>query len=193
GSFAELYSQIQRALGASQRVRELLQEQPEELGPPLHATPSPFDGVAGRRLRGDVAFERVAFRYPSRKEVQVLRDISLAARAGERIALVGPSGAGKSTIVAILLRFYEPESGRMWIDGREAHEYALHELRRQMAIVPQDVLLLGGSIAENIAYGKPGATEAEIREAARQANAHDFIDGFPDGYQTRVGERGIQL
>jgi ABC transporter fused permease/ATP-binding protein len=193
GSFAELYSQIQRALGASQRVRELLQEQPEELEDPLHATAPSSDGVAYSRLYGDVVFEQVAFSYPSRKEVPVLRDISLAAKAGEKIALVGPSGAGKSTIVSVLLRFYEPERGRILIDGRDAREYTRNELRRQMAIVPQDVLLFGGSIADNIAYGKPGATEEEIRAAARKANADDFIQGFPEGYQTRVGERGIQL
>ncbi|HTU20399.1 MAG TPA: ATP-binding cassette domain-containing protein, partial [Gemmataceae bacterium] len=112
---------------------------------------------------------------------------------GQRVALVGPSGAGKSTITSLLLRFYEPEHGRILIDGRDAREYGLHELRGQMAIVPQDVLLFGGTIAENIAYGQPGASEAEIVEAARQANADEFIRSFPDGYQTRVGERGVQL
>jgi ATP-binding cassette subfamily B protein len=193
GSFAELYSQIQRTVGGSQRVRELLQEKPEELEHPLLSPAVSSDGVMVNRLSGEVVFEGVAFSYPSRKEVQVLRDISLTAKAGERIALVGPSGAGKSTMVVLLLRFYEPERGRILIDGRDARAYALHDLRRQMAIVPQDVLLFGGSIAENIAYGKPGAAEAEIREAARKANAHDFIQSFPDGYHTRVGERGIQL
>jgi ABC-type multidrug transport system fused ATPase/permease subunit len=193
GSFAELYSQIQRAVGASQRVRELLQEEPELLEFALIPSAPSSDGVTASRLCGEVVFERVAFSYPSRKEVQVLRDISLTARAGERIALVGPSGAGKSTIVALLLRFYEPDRGRILIDNKDAQEYALHELRRRMAIVPQDVLLFGGSIAENIAYGKPGATEDEIREAALKANAHDFVQGFPEGYQTRVGERGVQL
>jgi ATP-binding cassette subfamily B protein len=193
GSFAELYGQIQRAVGASQRVRELLQEEPEELEQSLLVPVPSSDGVTDHRLCGEVVFDGVAFSYPSRKEVQVLRNISLMARAGERIALVGPSGAGKSTIVALLLRFYEPERGHILIDGRDAREYALHELRRQMAIVPQDVLLFGGSIAENIAYGKPGATGDEIWEAARKANAHDFIQGFPEGYHTRVGERGIQL
>jgi ATP-binding cassette subfamily B protein len=193
GSFAELYSQIQRALGASQRVRELLQEQPEELGIPSLAPVTTFDSIPNARLGGDVVFDRVTFSYPSRKDVQVLRNLSLAARAGQRIALVGPSGAGKSTVVALLLRLYEPDAGHILIDGKDAREYGLHELRRGMAIVPQDVLLFGGSIAENIAYGKPGASVAEIQEAARQANAHDFVEGFPEGYQTRVGERGIQL
>jgi ATP-binding cassette subfamily B protein len=186
GSFAELYGQLQRTLGASQRVRELLHEQPEPVDPAPAAGPV-------RRLRGDVAFERVSFRYPSRKEVEVLRAVSLEARAGQRIALVGPSGAGKSTLVSLLMRFYEPDGGRVLIDGRDAREYPLHALRSQMAIVPQDVLLFGGSILDNVAYGRPGAGEAEVIEAARAANAHDFISAFPEGYQTRVGERGIQL
>src|SRR5262249_55971754 len=153
----------------------------------------PVSAPSMTRLRGDVEFEHVAFSYPSRKEVTVLRDISLTARAGERIALVGPSGAGKSTIVSLLLRFYEPDGGRVLIDGRTAHEYGLKELRGQMAVVPQDVLLFGGSIFDNIAYGRPGASEAEVIAAARQANAHDFITSFPEGYETRVGERGVQL
>jgi ATP-binding cassette subfamily B protein len=213
GSFAGLYSQLQRTLGATQRVRELLRELTEdEAAPPASIrlpSPSPLppgeretkkpsppeeEGrVRGARIRGDVAFDHVAFTYPSRKEVTVLRDVSLTARAGERIALVGPSGAGKSTIVSLLLRFYEPDGGRVLIDGRNAREYGLKELRGQMAVVPQDVLLFGGTIFDNIAYGRPGAGEAEVVEAARRANAHDFITSFPDGYQTRVGERGVQL
>jgi ABC-type multidrug transport system fused ATPase/permease subunit len=185
GSFAEFYSQMLRTLGATQRVRELLREPAEE---------SDASGTGpGPRLRGEVAFEDVTFAYQSRKEVTVLRGLSLAARPGERIALVGPSGAGKSTTVAILLRFYDPDGGRVLVDGRDAREYLLHELRGQIAVVPQDVLLFGGTIAENIAYGRRGATEDEIIEAARQANADGFIRSFPDGYKTLVGERGVQL
>ena len=186
GSFADLYSQLQRTLGATQRVRELLEEKTEE-----ESAPPPVAAVG--RLRGDVAFENVGFRYPSRPDVEVLRGVNLAARAGQRVALVGPSGAGKSTVASLLLRFYEPESGRIVIDGRDARDYGLRELRGRMAIVPQDVLLFGGAIGDNIAYGRPGATETEVIEAARQANAHDFISAFPEGYQTRVGERGVQL
>jgi ATP-binding cassette subfamily B protein len=185
GSFADLYSQLQRTLGATHRVRELLTEQPESTDA-MSATPA-------KRLRGEIVYEHVAFRYPSRPEVDVLRDICLCVEPGQRVALVGPSGAGKSTIVALLLRFYDPQQGRILIDGREAREYGLHELRRQMAIVPQDVLLFGGTIAENIDYGRPGASEAEIISAAQQANADEFIRSFPYGYQTRVGERGVQL
>ena len=170
-------------IGASQRVRELLREAPEPGG----------NVASAPRLRGDVRFEDVGFRYPSRPETPVLQGVTLEARAGQRIALVGPSGAGKSTLVSLLLRFYEPEYGRILIDGRDAGEYDLHALRSQMAVVPQDVILFGGTIAENIVYGRPGATQAEIEEAARKANAHEFILAFPDGYQTRVGERGVQL
>jgi ATP-binding cassette subfamily B protein len=184
GSFAELYTSVRRALGATQRVRELLREAPEPAGDPA---------LPALALRGEVAFEDVSFRYPSRKEVEVLRGVSLAARPGQRIALVGHSGAGKSTLVSLLLRFYDPDCGRVLIDGRDARDYDLHALRGRMAIVPQDVILFGGTIAENIAYGRPGASQEEVEEAARQANAHDFIAAFPEGYQTRVGERGVQL
>jgi ATP-binding cassette subfamily B protein len=145
------------------------------------------------RSRGEVALAGVTFRYPARPEVPVLRNLSLSARPGERIALVGPSGAGKSTLTALLLRFYDPESGKLLVDGRDAREYPLTWLRGQLAIVPQDVVLFGGTIAENIAYGRPGADAVAIREAARQANADDFIQGFPEGYATIVGDRGIQL
>jgi ATP-binding cassette subfamily B protein len=185
GGFARLYGELQRAIGATQRVRELLQEEPEESGGPA------IDGAG--RVAGNIAFENVTFSYPSRKEVTVLRNLSLAVKAGQRIALVGPSGAGKSTIVSLLLRFYDPDAGRVLIDARDARDYPLRRLRDQMAIVPQEVLLFGGTIADNIAYGRPGASQSEIEQAARQANAHDFIAAFPEGYQTVVGERGVKL
>ncbi len=185
GSFAELYSQLQRTLGATHRVRELLREDMEPGGTVGKQAPN--------RLRGEIVYEHLSFRYPSRPEVEVLRDIHITVEPGQRVALVGPSGAGKSTIVSLLMRFYEPAKGRILIDGRDIREYGLHELRGQMAIVPQDVLLFGGTIAENIAYGRPGASEAEVIDAARQANADEFIRSFPEGYQTRVGERGVQL
>ena len=188
GQFAELYSQLQKAIGATQRVRELLRETGEveaQLGPtPTSTLP---------RLRGDVVFEKVQFTYPSRQGVEVLHAIDLTAASGQRIALVGPSGAGKSTLISLLLRLYDPSAGRLMIDGRDARDYRLTELRSQMSMVPQEVLLFGGSIAENIAYGKPGATAAEIEQAARQANAHEFIQAFPEGYATLVGDRGIKL
>ena len=189
GQAAELFSQVQKTVGATERVRELLREPTEITLEDGHATPAGLPA----RLRGEVAFEQVNFRYPSRPEVAVLNDITLSARPGERIALVGPSGAGKSTITALLLRFYDPASGRLLIDGRDAREYPLGWLRGQMAIVPQDVLLFGGTIGENIVYGRPGAGDAEIREAARLANADEFISAFPEGYGTLVGDRGIKL
>lgn len=192
GQAAELFSQLQKTVGATQRVRELLREVPE-----LTVTTAPLPvaepGVPRGRLRGAVALESLKFRYPSRPEVLVLNDVTLSAEPGQVVALVGPSGAGKSTLTALLLRFYAPESGRVLIDGRDAQDYPLEWLRGQMALVPQDVLLFGGTIAENIAYGRPGASEAEIQQAARQANADDFIRGFPEGYATVVGDRGIKL
>jgi ABC-type multidrug transport system fused ATPase/permease subunit len=188
GQFAELYSQLQKAIGATGRVRELLRETGEVevlLGP---TPPSTLP-----RLRGDIVFENVHFSYPSRQGVEVLHAVNLAAASGQRIALVGPSGAGKSTLISLLLRLYDPSSGRLLIDGRDARDYRLTELRGQMSMVPQEVLLFGGSIADNIAYGKPGAGADEIEQAARQANAHEFIQAFPERYATLVGERGIKL
>ena len=184
GQFADLYSQVQKAVGASQRVRELLREQPEFALAPAELRPP---------LRGEVEFRDVQFRYPSRPEVTVLKGISFSVRPGEKIALVGPSGSGKSTIISLLLRFYDPQSGELRLDGRPAPDYPLAWLRNQMSIVPQEALLFGGSIYENIAYGRPAATEAEVLEAARQAYAHEFIAPFPEGYQTLVGERGVKL
>ncbi len=190
GQAAELFSQVQKTVGATQRVRELLCEPTE---PVLDASPETADTTLPGRLRGEVAFESVGFRYPSRPEALVLQDITLSALPGERVALVGPSGAGKSTLTALLLRFYAPSTGRLLIDQRNADDYPLHWLRGQMAIVPQDVLLFGGTIFENIAYGRPGASDQEIRNAAKQANADEFISAFPEGYQTLVGDRGIKL
>ncbi len=188
GQFAELYSQLQKAIGATQRVRELLRETGE-----VDALLGPSPPSTLPRLRGDVVFENVRFTYPSRTGVEVLHAINLTAKSGQRIALVGPSGAGKSTLISLLLRLYDPSAGRLLIDNRDAREYRLTELRGQMSMVPQEVLLFGGSIAENIAYGKPGAIAEEIEQAARQANAHEFIQAFPEGYATLVGDRGIKL
>jgi ABC transporter fused permease/ATP-binding protein len=190
GQFAELYSNVQKAVGASHRVRELLREQPEFA---LARNGAVEISAPRAPLRGEVEFRDVHFRYPSRPEVEVLKGISFAVRPGEKIALVGPSGSGKSTIISLLLRFYDPQPGEILMDGRPAPEYPLAWLRNQMSIVPQEALLFGGTIYENIAYGRPGATEAEILEAARQAHAHEFIAPFPEGYQTLVGERGVKL
>lgn len=187
---AELFSQIQKTVGATQRVREILHEAVEDEDTARTTT---AQAIPIKRLRGEVAFEQVSFRYPSRPDSPVLHEVDLIARPGERIALVGPSGAGKSTLTALLLRFYDPQEGSLQIDGQDARSYPLHWLRNQMALVPQDVLLFGGTIMENIAYGRPGADAPAVEAAARQANAHDFITAFPEGYETLVGDRGIKL
>jgi ATP-binding cassette subfamily B protein len=184
-SFADVFSHVQKTIGATDRVRELLDETPE-----IIATAAPVDAP---RVRGDVRFDDVSFRYPSRPEIPVLRNLTLRANAGEKIALVGPSGAGKSTIVSLLLRFHEPDTGTIAIDDRPARDFTLPALRDQMAIVPQEVLLFGGTIEENIRYGRPTATHEEILTASRQAACHEFIERFPEGYATLVGERGVKL
>ncbi len=185
--FAELFSQLQKTLGATQRVRELLKEEVEDVNV------SDEKVKEKHRLMGDVEIEHIGFSYPSRKEVTVIKDLSLKAKSGQQIAIVGPSGAGKSTIVGLLLRFYNPDKGKIYFDGKDASGIPLSQLRKQMALVPQDILLFGGTIFENIAYGRPDATLEEVKNAARQANAHDFISAFPEGYETVVGDRGIKL
>lgn len=186
GGIAELYAQIQKAIGSVERVFDILDEHPESLDIIEHHE-------LAKRIEGNVSFVNLAFTYPSRKEIRVLKEINLSVKKGETIAIVGPSGSGKSTIVSLLLRFYDPENGAILIDGIDARKYPLTELRNNMAIVPQDVLLFGGTIRENIAYGKPNATISEIAEAARKANALEFIDTFPEKFETIVGERGVKL
>jgi ABC-type multidrug transport system fused ATPase/permease subunit len=185
--FADLYSQLQKTLGSTQRVRELMKETTEAVSIENEIVQEKF------KLHGQVEFNQVSFTYPSRIEFPVLKNIDIVANAGEQIAIVGPSGAGKSTIVSLLLQFYSPDKGTIQFDGRDATTFELSQLRKQMAFVPQDVLLFGGTIKENIAYGNPSATDAEIEEAAKKAFAHDFIDSFPEKYATIVGERGIKL
>ena len=144
-------------------------------------------------LKGDVLFEKVHFHYPNREDVTVLNDINLRIAPGERVALVGASGAGKSTIASLLLRFHDPVTGKVSIDGKPLKAFPLSSLRKRMAFVPQEVILFGGDIRTNIAYGRFDATDTEIEEAARKANAYDFIQSFPEGLDTLVGERGVQL
>jgi len=187
GSFPELYANIQRAIGASERVIEILDEQREDVGL-LEEEKTIKNPIAG-----NIAFEDVTFSYPSRREITVLKNVSFEASAGEKIAIVGPSGTGKSTIAALVLQFYKPDRGRILFDGREADSYPLTDIRGQVAIVPQDVLLFGGTIRENIAYGRLSADAEEIITAAERAHAHDFIMDFPEGYDTIVGERGVKL
>ncbi|XP_052164672.1 ABC transporter B family member 1 [Oryza glaberrima] len=156
--------------------------------------PDDVDAAAvPERPRGEVELKHVDFAYPSRPEVQVFRDLSLRARAGRTLALVGASGCGKSSVLALVQRFYEPNSGRVLLDGRDLRKFNLRSLRRAMALVPQEPFLFAATIHDNIAYGREGATEAEVVEAATAANAHKFISALPEGYGTLVGERGVQL
>lgn len=185
--FADMFSQLQKTLGATQSVREILRTEGEEVDlTPVAVKPE-------YAFKGNVRFDHVAFSYPSRKDIVVLKDLSLSAGNGEQIAIVGPSGAGKSTIASLLLHFYEPGGGTIYFDERPAREFPISQLRRQIAFVPQDVILFGGSIKENIEYGKPGASDDEIIAAAKAAHAHEFVTNFPEKYETIVGERGIKL
>jgi len=185
--FADLYSQLQKTLGATQRVRELMKEPGETVAVEKTALQEEY------RLSGGVTFENISFAYPTRREIPVLKNLDLEILPGEQVALVGPSGAGKSTVVSLLLQFYLPDSGELLFDGKNGRNIPLSQLRKQMAFVPQDVMLFGGTIRENIAYGDPDATDDQIAEAAKKAHAHDFVTAFPEGYQTIVGERGIKL
>ena len=186
GGIAELYAQIQKAIGATERVFELLEETPEKIN-------STQNSSAIQKINGNVTFKNVAFSYPSRKEMKVLKDVSFTANFGQKIAIVGPSGVGKSTIASLLLRFYDIEAGEILIDGKNIYDFDLENLRGNMSIVPQDVILFGGTIKENIAYGKPDASDEEIILASKQANAFNFIESFPEKFETIVGERGIKL
>jgi ABC transporter fused permease/ATP-binding protein len=186
GGIAEMYAQIQKAIGAAERILQIMDEETEPYG----------EREASKKLTavsGALKFDNVHFRYPTRPDIAVLNGVDFEANQGETVALVGPSGSGKSTIASLVLRFYDPDSGKVTIDGIDSKEMGLEFLRNQMAIVPQDVILFGGTIRENIEYGKPGASLEEIEEAAKKANAHIFVESFPEKYDTVVGERGIQL
>lgn len=186
GGLANVYANLQKAIGATEDLMTIFDEETEDI--------QEIEEIASEdRLEGDIELTGLSFAYPSRPDSQVLDQVSFKVKAGEQVALVGPSGAGKSTLVSLILRFYEVGAGQLKFDQREAQEFPLNALRSQMAVVPQDVFLFGGSIRENIAYGKPGASEEEIIAAAKKANAWEFIEKFPEGLETIVGERGVQL
>ena len=180
------YTEILGAVGATERIREILKEEGEVEANPGHQ-------VERITLKGNIRYEQVYFSYPTRKDLPVLKGLDFRVESGQKVALVGTSGAGKSTIVQLLLKFYQVDSGDIKVDGRSISDINTTAYRQNIAIVPQEVILFGGTIKENILYGKPEATEEEVIEAARKANAWDFIQSFPERLETVVGERGVKL
>jgi ATP-binding cassette subfamily B protein len=185
-ALSETWGEVQRGAGAMERLSELLEARPA-IAAPAHPATLPA------RAEGRIRFERVRFRYPSRPETAALDDYSLAISPGETVAFVGPSGAGKSTAFQLLLRFYDPQAGRVLLDDLDLAELTPEDLRRQIALVPQDTVLFGASARENIGYGRPGASDAEIIAAAEAAAADGFLRELPQGYETFLGERGSRL
>jgi ATP-binding cassette subfamily B protein len=186
GGLGNLYTALTSAMGATERVQDILNRKTEVDVEKTELLPE-------ERFDGAITYRGVEFAYPSRKDVEVLKGIDMHIQAGQKVALVGGSGAGKSTIIQLLLQFYQVDKGQILVDGKDIYDYDLSKYRLNIATVPQEVILFGGTIRENILYGKPGATEEEIIRAARQANAWNFIQSFPDGLDTIVGDRGIKL
>ena len=186
GALSEVWSEVSAAAGAAGRIAELLAARPRVAAPAAPvALPVP--------PRGEVAFEHVAFAYPTRPDQSALTDLAFAVRPGESVAIVGPSGAGKTTIIQLLMRFYDADRGAVRVDGVDVRQADPADLRARIALVPQDPVIFAASVMENIRYGRPGASEAEVAEAARRAAADEFIRAMPQGYATRVGERGVTL
>ena len=186
GGLANVFTQIQKFIGATEELFEIFNEAEEPLSELTEIT-------EGEHINGEIDIKNLTFHYPTRPEEEVLNNINIKISANQLVALVGTSGAGKSTIASLLLKLHEPTGGMILFDGKNSRDFSISALRSQIALVPQDIFLFGGSIRENIAYGKPSATEEEIFEAAKYANASEFIDRFPDRYETVVGERGTQL
>jgi ATP-binding cassette, subfamily B, bacterial len=182
------YPELLGSLGATERVREILAYESEVNIDIANAIPSPEN-----RLKGNIEFKDVKFNYPTRNDIQVLKGLNFSVKSGQKVALVGTSGAGKSTIIQLMLKFHKATEGSVTIDGKDINDYNISEYRSNLAIVPQEVLLFGGTIRENILYGKPDATDAEILEASKLSNSWEFISQFPEGLETIVGERGIKL
>ena len=190
GGLADVYSRLQRAMGATEAIMAMLDEQPETSGQqPAASSQQP----ATSSQQPAVAFRDLHFAYPTRPDGPVLRGLNLVVQEGQQCALVGASGAGKSTVVQLLYRFHDPQQGQLLIRGRDARDWPLQDLRGRMAWGPQDVALFGRSILDNIRYGRPEASDEEVRRSAEDANAWEFIERFPDGWNTQVGERGVQL
>lgn len=186
-----LYSTLAGSIGATERIQDILDRGQEiEMDP---YSDQQIAEIPRIDIEGSIEYREVRFSYPSRMDVEVLHNISFTVTKGQRIALVGSSGAGKSTIIQLLMRFYDCNGGAIYIDGKNCNDYNIIAYRKNIAIVPQEILLFGGTIRENILYGKPDASESEILQAAEQSNSLDFIESFPDGFQTIVGERGIKL
>ena len=185
-ALSEIWSELQRAAGATERLVELLRAA-DTVNDPARPAALP------RPVRGEIAFDGVSFRYPSRPETVALDDISLQIAPGETVAFVSPSGAGKTTIIQLVLRFYDPESGQVRLDGVALRDMARDDFRRAVALVPQDPVIFAASARENIRFGRPEASDAEVEAAARAAAAHDFIMALPEGYDSYVGERGVML
>ena len=185
-SLGNLYTTLAGAVGATERIQELLERDSE-------VDINREKEQQRNRLQGRIEFKEVRFRYPGRPDIEVLKGINMRIEPGQKIALVGQSGSGKSTIARLLLHFYDLESGQILIDHKPMTDWGLVPYRQNVAIVPQEVLLFGGTIEENIRYGRPDASHEEVVEAARQSNSLEFIESFPDGFQTIVGERGIKL
>lgn len=186
GALSEIWGELQRAAGATERLVELLNADDAVADPDAALPP-----MAERR--GEIVFEGVSFSYPTRPGQQALRGIDLHIAPGETVALVGPSGAGKTTIIQLLLRFYDPVAGRIILDGQELKDMARSDFRRHMALVPQDPVIFADTARENIRFGRPDATDAEVEAAAKAAAADDFLTALPDGYDSYVGERGVML
>lgn len=186
GALSEIWGELQRAAGATERLVELLQAEDSVTDV---ANPAPVPSP----VKGQITFEQVGFRYPSRPGVSALDSVNVEIKAGETVALVGPSGAGKTTIIQMLQRFYDPQSGRILLDGTDLKQMDRHEFRRYMALVPQDPVIFASTARENIRFGRPEATDAEVEEAAKAAAAHEFISALPKGYDSEVGERGVML
>ncbi len=181
---SETYSILQKTLGASERINEILDEKSETFI---------ADENIDERIEGNVEYKNVHFSYPSRKDTELFSGLSFEVKAGQKIALVGPSGSGKSTIIKLLSGLYPFDKGDIIIDGKSIRDYNITALRKNFGTVPQETILFGGTIMENIAYGKTTASEEDIRNAARRANAYDFIESFPEKFNTLVGERGVKL